>query len=290
MQPTNRSSTLQRKLDALDEDESGDWGLGLLDVLDQTMQELVIGEQAFAAITMREACAVVPDAEDFNGIHEATETCNALEAMSDSENNSVPETQKATNGDRKANLLTLDDVSKALMRNSSHEAATVTATLNETAVAPSRPGIRMRRQGVQGQKKSDSEGTTQVPGIFGTTTKPGRFSLGNYLHSVGSTKEKRIVALSAWVLSTAGLIVALCFVTKDFLESKRELSSAVRYSSSESLELPNLFFCNVDVSFQPFLGLPDGYPGMPTMCKLYIHCFNKEMTAFLRPVFICKQL
>lgn len=157
-------------------------------------------------------------------------------------------TAPALNSNRHAgNLITTDEIINALLRD------------KEKGKEHS-PGKR------SDLKAEDEQIEDENVGFYGKAIKPSKWGLSNYLESVASTREKRIVAVSAWFLSLSGLIVALVFVTRDFLTSRKELSSAVRYEAHESMKIPSLYFCDFSTSFHPFIEYPtDTFKGQPLM-------------------------
>ncbi len=101
-------------------------------------------------------------------------------------------------------------------------------------------------------------------GMFGTARAP-TWSLGVYFRSVGSTREKRAIAMTAWTVCALSLLVALVFISHDFVASRNSVSKAVRYQGVPSLQLPDIQICNIDTSFPPFTYLPNkDFVGQPT--------------------------
>lgn len=114
------------------------------------------------------------------------------------------------------------------------------------------------------EEAEEEKGDTDGEGMFGTAKAPG-WSLGVYFRSVGSTREKRVIAWTAWIVCFLSLLVALVFISTDFVESRNSVSKAVQYQEVGSLPLPDLQICNVDTSFPPFFNLPNkDYVGFPT--------------------------
>ncbi|KAI0564736.1 hypothetical protein FGB62_24g223 [Gracilaria domingensis] len=102
------------------------------------------------------------------------------------------------------------------------------------------------------------------PGIYESRGSPFKWSLSNYLQSVASTREKRIIAVSAWLMALTGLIISLVFVTKDFLGSREELARTIAFEKTDAVELPTLHFCTTGTQLPPFSDLPNGpYQGQP---------------------------
>jgi hypothetical protein len=120
-----------------------------------------------------------------------------------------------------------------------------------------------------GKKRENAADKTKPDayGLFGSKAKiPFVSGLHNYIASVGSTQEKRIIALTAWAISVFGLIIALVFVTRDFLASRENAMTAVTYTTSSTVELPDLYLCNRHSPFPPFINQPNKvYAGEPTM-------------------------
>lgn len=111
-------------------------------------------------------------------------------------------------------------------------------------------GLRRRRRAPPGNS-TENKGPTGVA-LFGTEAMvPFSKGISNYFATVGSTQEKRVVALSAWGISVIGLLVCLVFVTKDFVSSKNEAMVAVQYSLEEEVRLPTMFLCSTQMTM-PF--------------------------------------
>lgn len=151
----------------------------------------------------------------------------------------------------------------------------VAHNLNDEQTVLDRREKSFRRHSFRGGKhttedalKKGLEGEdVETVGIFGSSSTPiSKWGLSGYLHSVASTREKRVVAVSAWLVALIGLIVALTFVTKDFLESKDELASTTHYIDEEEMQLPSLWFCTLGTEINPFADFPtDEYKGQPLL-------------------------
>lgn len=158
------------------------------------------------------------------------------------------------------NLFTTAEVNNALKREESDEIEQ--ERVEDADVV--RKGLRYRNQKWKEKKRKKKENEAKVMGIFGTSGKPTRWSLSHYLQSVASTREKRVVAVSAWLVALIGLIISLVFVTKDFLDSRKELASTVRYVENGEMGLPSLWLCTIDTHIPFFSNLPTReYKGQP---------------------------
>lgn len=228
----------------------------LLDVFEQTMQELETAEHARAAMVSPAennmlASQYHSEGSDIEPPHDVNAD-NALGRIYLTPK-SVLEGQET-----EGNLITLEDVSIALKRREK--------TRSEPLDLATGTELRHRNSWMRtiAKSKPGDETPDYIPGLFGTRTKPMRYSLARYLESVASTREKRIVAVLAWILCTIGLLISLSFVTLDFLQSRNESTNTLRITSSNSLKLPHIFLCNTDSSFPIFLELPnDEYFGEP---------------------------
>lgn len=105
-----------------------------------------------------------------------------------------------------------------------------------------------------------SQNTSNNPkdiGLFGSSYQaPITEGLAKYFATVGSTHEKRVVALSAWALTIVALLVCLVFVTKDFLQSNREATIALSYELEEHFDVPETYICSTQVAFPAFAHQP----------------------------------
>jgi hypothetical protein len=131
----------------------------------------------------------------------------------------------------------------------------------EDSVPVSSKSLRRRRKPILGKKSAE------VTGIFGSTASvPFVSRFHNYAATVGSTQEKRVIAMTACAISIVGLFVALGFVTRDFLASKASAMTTVTYTASNKIELPDMYLCNRYSPIPPFPNQPsDQYPGEPLM-------------------------
>lgn len=111
------------------------------------------------------------------------------------------------------------------------------------------------------------QGNLTKRGLYGSKAAP-PFShiLSKYFAGVGSTREKRAVAISAWLLTIISLIVCLVLVTRDFFNSQDEAASALSYKLTEFLDIPDTYICAQQVAFPDFEQLPTTkFPGKPYM-------------------------
>lgn len=222
-------------------DYTSNEAIGVLNAIEETMEELEIKRQAM----------------DFNSAEAEDET---FEAASEQPGN-FPTTAQEGNHEG-GPLLTAEEVAHALRREETGRSQK--EGQNPAAHLVSRKGLRARFQRSKKQKKKEEQEQEDVVGIFGTTTKPPKWSLSYYLQSVASTREKRVVAVSAWILALVGLIISLVFVTKDFIDSRQEMASTVRYIEDDKLEMPSLWLCTMDTALPHFVELPSKeYPGQP---------------------------
>lgn len=166
--------------------------------------------------------------------------------------------------DQESYMFTEAQVSQALHRDDTGSRAQSVANSHGSSIRSKRRfGSRKSTHGEQMNQDGKTK-TTWVMGMFGSRATPIKWSLSNYLQSVASTREKRIVAVSAWLMALVGLIISLAFVTKDFLASRKELASTIRYDKTSEIELPTLHFCTTGTQLPPFAELPNGeYQGQP---------------------------
>lgn len=223
-------------------DCSNNESIGVLNAIEETMQELETKKQAL----------------DFN---EDEKEC--FQPAGEQLVNFDTESAASTIPGR--HLVTTEEVANALRR----EETALSWKESQSQAVPEivRKGLRSRfRRKSKAKEKKDKDDEEEVAGIFGTTAKPSKWSLSHYLQSVASTREKRVIAVSAWVLAFFGLIVSLVFVTKDFIDSKREMASTIRYVESKSLELPSIWLCTMDTSLPHFVEQPSAeYRGQPLL-------------------------
>lgn len=172
-----------------------------------------------------------------------------------------------------ANLFTAAEVANALKRDDTDD---MTKSAEEPEVINA--GLRSRFRRKKNQKQGKTKDNVRTAGIFGSRGKPPKWSLSHYLHSVASTREKRLVAVSAWIVALTGLIISLVFVTQDFLDGRKELASTVRYVDTEEFELPSLWFCAVDTSLPFFSNLPnDKFYGSPLLWLEFVRGTSKKL-------------
>lgn len=175
----------------------------------------------------------------------------------------VPVNLLCTDG---AHLFTAAEVSNALQRDNTKATNNISDSNARPVQKTSNLRSRFGRDKKRGSKRGEDNQTNQNGelNLFGTPSKPFKWGLGYYLESVASTREKRIIALSAWLLSVAGLIVALAFVTKDFVDSRTNMSSVVRYTFSDELEIPAIWLCDRETALPLFADYPHkDFPGPP---------------------------
>lgn len=91
------------------------------------------------------------------------------------------------------------------------------------------------------------------------------WNIGVLIRSLGSTKEKRIVAVIAWLICVISMLVGLVIIAMQYSESRNSKSRAIHYTIASELSLPTVMACNTYSSFPPFLDLPNKkYHGLPT--------------------------
>lgn len=102
-------------------------------------------------------------------------------------------------------------------------------------------------------------------GLYGTeAVAPFSQGLSKYFATVGSTREKRLVAISAWIITIVVLFVCLVLVTKDFINSNKEGTISLSHVLEDSLDIPDTYICAQEVSFPNFAQLPTpAFPGTP---------------------------
>lgn len=226
--------------------------------------------RAFQELQKDDADGVLNAVEE--SVQEIETKLKAMEAMmSDDESDdfqAADELPASCAVDEEGHMFTTEEVTNALQR--SELGSSSKSPISPRAGGPPVDGLRSRKTKARpGNQKEVTEGELEeqeVTGIFGTSSKPSKWSLSSYLQSVASTREKRVVAVSAWALSLIGLIISLVFVTRDFLQSKSEMSSTVRYMDSKELDLPSIWLCSIDSQFPPFVDLPNSqYRGEPAI-------------------------
>ncbi|CAN8065515.1 unnamed protein product [Agarophyton chilense] len=132
---------------------------------------------------------------------------------------------------------------------------------------------------IQEPREREDGRSKSVLGIYGSHGSPFKWNLSNYLQSVASTREKRIVAVSAWLLALIGLIISLVFVTKDFLASREQLSSTIGYEKTDAVQLPTLHLCTIGTELPPFSHLPNGpYQGQPLVWVDFIRATSSNVS------------
>lgn len=214
----------------------------VLNAIEETMQELETKKQALDFVS----------SEDEN---------EAFQAAGEQLENFETETTADSIPGR--HLVTTEEVTNALRRVETGQSVRE----GPIQVVPEivKKGLRSRfHRKSKAKRRKDKRDEEKVAGIFGTTTRPPKWSLSHYLQSVASTREKRVVALSAWVLALIGLIISLVLVTKDFINSRKEMASTIRFVESNILELPSIWLCTMDTSLPHFVEQPSGlYRGQP---------------------------
>lgn len=116
-----------------------------------------------------------------------------------------------------------------------------------------------------GDLEQDEE-EDEVEGLFGAKMKISKWSLSYQISKKTSIRGKRVVAWSAWVICLLGLMISLNFVTQEFITSRKELASTVRYVTTDSLAMPEIWICNADTSLPIFHDHPGTkYIGQPLL-------------------------
>lgn len=119
-----------------------------------------------------------------------------------------------------------------------------------------------------GRHDSDSENDESKDGngLFGTEGSAPGWTLNRYFNNdSNSARQKKTIAMIAKLLSFAGLVTALFFVTRDFIASSREATSTIQYVSMPRLDLPKLWFCSADTELPMYADVPLGYYGQPLL-------------------------
>lgn len=242
----NRRTALERKLDRLENSDA----IGMLDILSNTLEALETAEAAESARRLRHV------GEDDFFVSETpanfeSEFADPGEEPDYSKLATATEVQNAITGVRSGH-----NASKHVSRVDNESLAT--SPLKE------RLGLRSRKQ--KKSVKGAEDDSKDIPGgLFGVKQKyPLPESVRRYFASVGSTQEKRIIALTAWGITIVGLIVSLMFVTKDFLDSRAEAMIAVHYVSTPDVVLPDLYLCKPQQTMPMFWDKNDSFRGEPT--------------------------
>ncbi len=133
-------------------------------------------------------------------------------------------------------------------------------------------GLRAHRTALRNAVYSDEHGDSEdgeeeeatQEGSFGTR-RSGTWNIGVYIRSLGSTKEKRLVAVIAWLVCVISMMVGLVIIASQYAESRNSKSRAIQYTVASVLSLPNILACNTHSSFPPFPSLPNKhFQGTPT--------------------------
>ncbi|PXF49898.1 hypothetical protein BWQ96_00058 [Gracilariopsis chorda] len=238
---TNEVTYLEQgsRLQAAIQDLSNDDANGFFFAIDDSIQEIDTQLEAVQTLLVRSE----DDADEF----QATDNLPASCAV-----------------DLESHMFTAAEVSQALHRDDTGSRLQPVASSQGSSSRSKRRFGSVRSQQHEQLNPGERGKTRLSRGMFGSRSTPIKWSLSNYLQSVASTREKRLVAVSAWLMSLAGLIISLAFVTKDFLASKEELASTIRYEKTTEIQLPTLHFCTTGTQLPPFAELPNGeYQGQP---------------------------
>lgn len=115
-------------------------------------------------------------------------------------------------------------------------------------------------------------------GLFGTDSATHGWALDKFLNASGTSKHaKKIMALIAWSLAFLGLIVSLVFLTRDFISSRNETASTVKYEMSDTLDLPKLWFCTAETALPAFNEMPSQYRGEPLFWVDFVKGTNAHL-------------
>lgn len=251
-QSAKTRTALGRKLGRLD----GSDAIGILDILSNTLEALETTEAAENAHQLRhegneddvfgyEDPGQVPD---FSGLATATEVRKTLSAARSGRPSGHPTIRIASIA------VPLREIE------SNNQSENGPHSLKEKLRLRSRKTKQREAAFNHAGGNSNSTG-----GMFGVRQRsPIPKSVKNYFATVGSTKEKRLIALSAWVITVVGLIVCLMFVTKDFLSSKSESMIAVHFVSTPKLDLPEVFLCKPQQAMPMFWETEEGFFGEPS--------------------------
>lgn len=239
------ATSLGRELYSLD---TGD-GIGIIDAVSRALEQLEADEAVEMAYTTMDEGG---EGENFGG---------PANPDYDDSGEHVDAGPLASNG-----LMTAEEVNMALA-SSSAQPSRAPLDGEQIEISPM-PDIlevennfnldlgprQRRRLGQRRRKQSRSAQDSEQPGsgvalYGGKGTVPFSKRIANYFATVGSTQEKRVIALAAWGVSVVGLLVCLVFVTKDFVSSKSEAMVAVRYLQEDFITLPSLYICTTQLAF-----------------------------------------
>lgn len=115
-----------------------------------------------------------------------------------------------------------------------------------------------------GHESDEEEGQDNKDGLFGQQNITDGWFLAQYLKddSKDNRHKKKFIALVAWSIAGLGLLLALCFLTRDFVRSSMENTSTIEYTDAEELSIPKLWFCPSGTQQPMFYDRPDGYQGV----------------------------
>jgi len=123
---------------------------------------------------------------------------------------------------------------------------------------------KLRSEVIEEQQDDFFNEGEDLPGAFGESQGT-RWSLLLYFKSLGSTKEKRLVAIIAYGACIIALCAGLTLIALQYAEARASKSRAIQFVDKSSLVLPDIHVCNTASSFPPFLHLPtEKHVGSPT--------------------------
>lgn len=108
-----------------------------------------------------------------------------------------------------------------------------------------------------------SEEDEEREGLFGTSVGGPKGPLHRFLSSESTSMKKKLIALISWGLACIGLLVALIFLTRDFVSSQRSAARTIQYVPSSSLDIPKLWFCTADTGLPTYTVITHPYRGNP---------------------------
>lgn len=132
---------------------------------------------------------------------------------------------------------------------------------------PSREnGVDGGMDGDVNENRSDAilcEEKEEREGLFGTSIGGSEGPLYRFLSSESTSTKKKFVALISWGLACIGLLIALIFLTRDFVSSQRGAARTIQYVPSSTLDIPKLWFCTADTGLPTYTEITLPYKGNP---------------------------
>lgn len=114
-------------------------------------------------------------------------------------------------------------------------------------------------------------------GLFGTRGGASEGPLHKFFNSEGLTSRKKLVALISWGLAFIGLLIALSFLTRDFVSSQQGTARTIQYIESDSMNFPKLWFCSAETELPPFTTNSPPFKGPPLLWIDFIKGTNASL-------------